>query len=230
MPDSGCQKWGDSGDAYGRSALGNGHQSEGDFASMSDDDLIAQIRLAREAGDKDRIKICLGQLAWRRYGIVHARVLNKVPEEHAEDVVQEIMFSAIDASFDGDYIGQFGSLLNTITQRRIADFHASRPPETDPLAEENSDDENTWGEVPEDDDFTDALDSLAIVEAALADLSERHRMVAKLSLEGFRAKEVADRVNEAFTDEPEMTDANVHQIMKRFRDELRRALFPEDET
>lgn len=230
MPDSGCQEWGGSRDAYGRSALGNGHQSEGDFASMSDDDLIAQIRLAREAGDKDRIKICLGQLAWRRYDIVHARVLNKVPEEYAEDVVQEIMFSAIDASFDGDFIGQFGSLLNTITQRRIADFHSGRPPEHDPLVEENSDDETTWGEVPAVEDFTDARDSLAILEDALGGLSDRHRMVIELSMEGYRGKEVADRVTEVFPDEPEMTEDNVHQIKKRFRKVLERKLFPEDET
>jgi RNA polymerase sigma factor (sigma-70 family) len=220
MSGSGCQRWGDSGDTDGRKRLGSEDRNDDRLASLNDDDLIEEIQLAREAGDQQQIRKCLGRLAWSRYDYVLARVQLKISETYAEDVAQEVMMSALKASFDGNYIGEFGSMLNTIIRRRIADFHSKPRLETDPLVEENSDDENTWGEVPSSEDFSGARDSLSVIEAALEELSERHRMVVRLTMDGYRAKEVADRVNSFYDDESAMTDANVHQIMKRFRDDL----------
>ena len=50
-------------------------------------------------------------------------------------------------------------------------------------------------------------------------------MVVENWLAGYGAKETAERVNNSFPDlDPPMTEANVHQITSRFREDLRGSL------
>ena len=89
------------------------------------------------------------------------------------------------------------------------------------MVEEGGDDDDLWGEVPSVEDFSGHSTTLAVYEQALEELSDRHRMVVEQTIKGLSAKEVADEVNAVFVDEEiSMTDANVHQIMKRFRNVL----------
>ncbi len=203
-------------------------KNEHELDPLSDEQLIAEIVAARNAGDNDAARAALGVLAFRRYDDVRRRILLKVPLEDADDVASEVFISALKSAFDGTSVGEFVNWLQTITKRRVADYHRGRPDEPDlPLAEEGGDEKDAWGEHLADDDFADAVDTEAVIEQALSDLSKPHRAVVELYVfEGLSAKETADQVNMSSNDElaKPMTNANVHQIAKRFREHLRRLL------
>lgn len=207
-----------------RHDLGFSARSENFLASLDDDGLIEHIRQARTAGETDQIKLAISILAHKRFGDVFARIRLRfsgasIPD--AEDIAMTVMEHACKASFDGDHVGQFVNMLHTITDRRIADFLDRKRLDTDPLEAENLDDENVYGSQLGSEDFSEALASQKVYEAALGELSEKHRLTVTLTVAGFAASEVADRVNEDHPDEvPPMTAPNVHQIMKRFRDQL----------
>ena len=66
-----------------------------------------------------------------------------------------------------------------------------------------------------------------MIEEALSDLSGPHRATVQFYVfDGLSAKEAADQVNMSCEDEltQPMTEANVHQIAKRFRERLRKLL------
>lgn len=197
-------------------------KNEHELDRLLDDPLFEHIKAAREVDDQDQFKLAIGILANRRAGNIFARIRLKVrDDEEAWDLVQIVMLHALKAKFDGEHIGEFVSLLHTITARRIADYHDKNRLETDPLVEDGSDEDELWGEVPSVEGFDDYSNSLAIYEQALEELSDRHRMVVEHTVTGLSAKEVADEVNAIFVDEEiPMTDANVFQIMKRFRTQL----------
>lgn len=194
-------------------------KSETELGRLDDDAVFEHLKAAREGGHQDQYKKAIGVLAWSRYDTVFARIRLKVGDlEDARDLVQVVMFHAIKAKFDGEHVGQFVSLLHTITDRRIADFHSAKRLETDPLVEDGGEEDDPWGQVPSVEGFDDHSNSLAVYEQALEELSDRHRMVVEQTVRGLSAKEVADEVNAIFVEEEiPMTDANVHQIMKRFR-------------
>ena len=78
-----------------------------------------------------------------------------------------------------------------------------------------------------EDDFADEIDTESVIEQAMDELSGPHRAVVEFYVfEGLSAKETADQVNMSCKDEltQPMTDANVHQIAKRFRERLRKLL------
>ncbi|MBK8293714.1 MAG: sigma-70 family RNA polymerase sigma factor [Solirubrobacterales bacterium] len=202
--------------------MGYRAKNEWDLDALEDDDLFEQLKAARAAGDSEQLKLAIGILAWRREGNVFARIRLKMGDmEEAEDLTQIVLLDAMRAKFDGEHIGEFGSMLNVITSRRIADFYSKNSLDTDPMVEEGSGDDDLWGQELSVGDFVDHSNSLAVLEQALEELDDRHRMVVELSVKGGPAKEVADDVNAVFVDvEIAMTDSNVHQIMKRFRDFL----------
>lgn len=200
--------------------------SENDLASLDDDELFEYIKQARNSGDDGAMQTAIGIFAFRREGNIFGRIRLKVGDlEDARDLTQEVILNAMKTSFKGEYIGELGSLINVITSRRIADYHSKNRLETDPLAEENSDDDDFWGELIADDDFTRYSETLAVYRQELGKLSPRHQMVVEYCVKGYSAKEVADEVNSCFVDEETaMTNSNVDQIFKRFRDRLREAL------
>ncbi len=207
-------------------------KNENELALLSDDDLIAEIVAARDAGDNDQARLALSILAFRRYPDVVRRVSIKVPKADVEDVAMEALSSAVKSAFDGTSVGEFVNWLATITKFRIADYHRSRPDEPDaPLPEEREGDEGSWGQQPSKPDFTDdlgeRLDMTAIIEQAFGELSGPHQAVVdSYVFEGMKAKETADQVNMSCKDEltQPMTDAYVHQIAKRFRERLKELL------
>ena len=171
--------------------------------------------------------MALAILAFRRYPNVVRRVQAKVPAADVEDVAMEALSSAVKSAFDGTSVGEFVRWLHTITARRIADYHRSRPESTVPLAAESDGDDVSWGEDLVDDDFSDEVDTRSVIEQTINELGEIHRAVVEhYVFEGLGAKETADQVNMSHSDEltQPMTETNVHQIAKRFRDRLRELL------
>lgn len=156
--------------------------------------------------------------------------VRKVPEADREDVAGEVIESAIRSSFDESTPGQFGAWLRRIAQRRVADYFdaRSRRPKQQPLPEEHEGDEDVWGIAGEIPDPTQEVVEMSVVEQALEELGEVHRRVVELAgsqdlgFEQRPGKETADLVNDQLSDEIDdpMTEANVHQILSRFRKRL----------
>lgn len=200
---------------------------------LDDDGLVERIVSARISGKLHIANKALAILVYRRADDVLARVKLKVPATDAEDVAQEALLSALKASFAGESVGQFVNLLNTIVDRRIADFHRKREkvPDIQPLPEEHESDEGVWGDTPSESDDTGEVAIRMEVEALLGELSEPHRRDVELNVfSGYPARETAENVNEEFGDQLKnpMTEDNVHQIVSRFRSELRNRLSGED--
>ena len=113
-------------------------------------------------------------------------------------------------------MGEFVNLLHTVTDRRIADYHRKLEgkPRLDPLPEEHEEDEDVWGVAGVEADFSGGVDTQAVLDQALGELSEAHRMVVELYLEGYSAKETAEKVNNELGDalDKPMTESNAHKI------------------
>jgi RNA polymerase sigma factor (sigma-70 family) len=157
----------------------------------------------REAGaaGHESASLALAILVYGQRRNVRRRVLMKVPPQDVDDVTDEILVKAILSAFDGTSGAQFGSWLNTITQRAIADYFRRGPGrlEVEPLEERDL-------EAPQE----HAVEALDALERVLAALNDEHRRVIELWLQGFAAPEIDG-----------VSDANVHQIVSRFRRALR---------
>jgi RNA polymerase sigma factor (sigma-70 family) len=200
--------------------------NEQQLRRLTDDELIEYIRDARAARERDAERLGVGVLVWGLRADVKRRVLIKVAPRDADDLTEEVLVSAIASVFSGETIGEFRAWLNTIVQRRIADHYRRHPPETEPLPEEHEGEEEVWRRkgFPTKPGPGPAVESLALIEQALAEFSEVHRRVVILRrLGGFSARETAAEVNNHFgarLDTP-MTEDNVHQIASRFDKRLR---------
>lgn len=201
-------------------------RSESDLASLNDDDLIDHISQAREAADVAQMRAGIGVLTFRRIDMVRAKIQLKVDkDEDVEDLTMTVLTNALTARFEGEHMGEFVNMLHTITQRRIADFYSRKTLDTAPLAEENEGEDETFGERLSVDGHEDPVLVETLIRADLGELSETHRRVVALYLDGLPADGIAERVNQALGDHDSlMTAPNVHQITKRFRDRMRLAL------
>jgi len=185
-------------------------RAQHELERLDDDALIAYMREAGAAGHESA-GLALAMLAYGYRPRVRARVSMKIPAQDVDDVTDEILAKALFSTFDGSYGGQFGAWMNTITQRAIADYHRRGPGrvKAEPLDERDA--------APQGDEVEtgDAL------ERALAALNPEHRRVIDLWLRGYGAQEIDG-----------VSDANVHQIVSRFRRALRGqlGLGPKDEA
>jgi len=202
-----------------------------DLDRLSSDELIAYLRRADAAGDAASAERALEVLVFRHMPDVKRRCAIKVPAADVEDVAMEAITSAIRSAFDERSYGQFRSWLNTIVDRRIADYHRRREarPVEAPYPEDHSEAEEIWGEPGAVEDETSGVDAQSIVDAALAELGPVHRRVIELFIfEDLAAQETADQVNRELEGDPElktpMSVDNVSQIARRFRQTVRRML------
>ena len=208
--------------------------SENELSKLTPDDLIAYIRKATDAGRGDDAKSALSVLCWRFHADVERRIALKVPREDVEDVTMTVILAAIRSAFEGTSVGEFRSWLNRIIDRRgIADLHRSREdkPKPGPLPSEHLVDEEIWGDEPAEQDETGRVVLQSLVDETLDELqSDAHRLVIEITVyQGLGAPETADRVNEQMPDlETKMSDTNVHQIMRRFRESLSKKLQDSD--
>jgi RNA polymerase sigma factor (sigma-70 family) len=198
-------------------------KTEHELDLLDDDALLEYIAAARAAGDHDAARTALGVLAHRRLPDLIRRISMKAPPADVEDLAMEALASALRSAFDGEHKGEFVNWLNRIADRRIADFHRRPRLEEEALPSEHEEAEEIWGEGAISGDFSAAVDLSAVVEQVYSELSKPHQRVVDLYVfEGHSAAETAEQVNMSMADlNPPMTEDNVHQIAKRFRDELR---------
>lgn len=195
-------------------------KSENQLGLLDDDDLIEYISAARDAGQQDQMRTGLGIFVFRRRSQIVNRIRLKVDSDHdIEDLTMRVITDVMAARFDGTYTGEMVNLINTVTQRRIADFceRRSRIDEV-PLPGTGGDDESRGPEPDSGEDFPGEVEMVEIITNAIDGLSESHALVVRLSLTGLPGASVAERVNHLLPGSKNpMTEANVHQIMKRFR-------------
>ncbi|MCB0828295.1 MAG: hypothetical protein KDB62_05745 [Solirubrobacterales bacterium] len=202
------------------------------LADLSDEHLIQHLVRARDGGDRDQFKRSIDLLVYRRYDHIVGKVGLKVPEQDVEDVAMNAITSAI-GSFDfrGTTMGEFVSGLNTITERRIADYHRHRERDAKDERLGGDADEDSQGIEPKETDReTGGVALRMVVDQVISRRSAAHQTVIRLRIDGHSAKETAALVNEqrpgdgSGGDPSPMTPANVDQIFSRFKRDLRAAI------
>lgn len=205
------------------------------LSALSDEELIARVVAARNAGDRDAGTQAIGILAYQYFDLVHGRVALKVPPDQVDDVVAEILISAMKSSFDGRSLGEFHNWLQTITRRRIADVtvkNRKRREREGLLPAEHQSDES---QMPDDlgvEGGQEEAELMAVIDSCMAAVPEaHHRRVIELygpvemGFAGLSARDTARMVNQEHGSNPkEMSEANVHKIYQRFKDAVMHAL------
>jgi RNA polymerase sigma factor (sigma-70 family) len=176
---------------------------------------MRRLRAARSSGAVDEAKRIQFVLAAKMRRDVARRVRRKMADCHADDAVGQVEEAAGRRLFHGNTLREFKGWLNSIAGNKVCDHYRdrSRAPESASL-----------DKVPErailgcsETDSPGAAELRHEIEAVLDCMRPDHREVVRLSLRGFRASEVAER-NDG------MSTANVHQILSRFRKQLRERL------
>lgn len=200
--------------------------TSGELEGLGDDQLVAYIARMRECGHNEAAREAAAILAFGLEGLIKFKVGAKVPRVAIEDVTMEVLESVTRSNFDGKTLVGFRAFLNTIIQRRIADFHRSeeRRPNQDPLRSEHSGDEEIWGPEPTVEDATEMVALLDAVERILAGRNPLHRLIIELYGPdpigaGLSAAGVVERVG-AERDGEVVSADNVQQIWRRFKVEL----------
>ena len=200
-------------------------KSEGELAKTPEDELIAYLLAARQAGDKEASGLALAMLTWGFMENVRYRVALKVPREAVDEVAESVLLSALTSEFEGVSVGEFRNWIGTIIQRRVADYH--RDPRRDvrlgPLPSEHLGDDEVWGDEPSVEFEGEAIDVERAVERALDELNPIHRPAIELAI----FQDVAPR---DVGQELDVTVDNVHQIVRRFRVHLDELLSSDDDT
>jgi len=203
-------------------------RSEAELAALPEQALVDHIVAAREAGQLEQARLATGILAFTFEPVIRARVRRNMSSkgpEAVEDVVMEVLASVIHSSFDGKVIGEFGAFLKTITARRVADHFrlAERHGKGEKLPDEHEGEEGSGVPIGyEDEDLLAVTDA---VERVLERRNAMHQRVIRLygpEYLGFgdlSAAEAAAEINSDDTDDS-VTEPNVHQIFKRFKNDL----------
>jgi RNA polymerase sigma factor (sigma-70 family) len=189
---------------------------------LSDGDLIAYIRDARDGGELAHARRGLMFLVCGYERDVKRRISMKVPPHAIDDLAHDALVRAIAAAFDGTSVGEFRNWLHTIVDRTIADFYrrAERRPKETVLPSEHAGEDDVWGAEPAIESEAGAVELRIIVEEVLETFNEKHRRVIELHVfEGLTTAEVCDRIEG-------MSEDNVAQIASRFRAKLRVRLDP----
>ena len=201
--------------------------SETELSRFSDEQLLAYIVEQRESGRPQCAKQALAVLAFGHWGRVHYWVAAKVPAGDVEDVTAAVVESALGSAFDGRSIGRFIAWLKVIAQRRIADYHrgAERSPDVEPLRDEHQGDEEVFGEQPSEESEEEAILTREAVGRVLETRSEVHQTVIRvygpneLGFMELSARETVERTEQLHPGS-NMSEANVHQIWRRFRSDV----------
>jgi RNA polymerase sigma factor (sigma-70 family) len=193
---------------------------------LTDDELIAYLRDARAHEDVEAATLALQMLVYGYIDTVAYRValnLRDSPDHVVEEITGRVVVSAITSAFRGESVGEFRSFMNRIIERRIADYLRTKRVREVPLAEEHQDEPDVRGATVEAPDETGEVLVQALIDQALAELSEVHRAVVELHVFcAASAKETAEVVTRHFPDlQPPMGENNVHQIGSRFRRRMR---------
>jgi RNA polymerase sigma factor (sigma-70 family) len=176
--------------------------------ALDDDALIDYMRRARDAGHPSAA-LALAIIVYGHWSNVERRVRLKVPPQHVEDLTGDVIADAITSAFNATSLGEFRSWLSTITQRTIADYYRRGPgrAKTEEIADDRA--------APSEEGAVEVRDAIARVYKTLR--PDHARVVDIVVFEDGTAADAASRV-------PGMSEANVHQIVSRFRRALREEL------
>lgn len=158
------------------------HLPDLELQRLSDDELIARIREARDVGEFEAAKLALSVLVFGHMDNVTRRVALKVPAQDVDQVASSAMISAITSAFNGHSVGEFHSWLHTIVDRRVADYYRRGRLQQVPLPDEHAGDEAFWGQGPSVEDETGAIEVQNLVEHLLAQLGPAHREAVELAV------------------------------------------------
>jgi DNA-directed RNA polymerase specialized sigma24 family protein len=208
-----------------------GEHGEAGLTRLGDDQLIAYVLAAREAGKWEVARDALRIFVLGMEGAVRAFVRNRLAS-HGETVADEVAERALEDAIRsieglrGQTAGEARAFVFKIARLRIVDFHRSRRPESTPLAALGEGDGPAALAPPVEGEADAVLTSL-LLEQAMEGLHRDHRdVVAMFVLFGYTARETADHLS-ARTDqsvECRLSEQNVHQIGSRFRRDFRRRL------
>lgn len=204
--------------------MGFRRRSDLELRGLDDEDVVAYLVAARDAGDAAEVKQALQILVYGRMDLVEAIVARSIPDHAVERVAQDAMIETMETVFEGRSVGQFVNLLKLITKRRVADFWKAKSRHGHEDTTLDADDEDRRRrELADPSEEVGAVPLQAIVDDLLAQLDARHRAVVELAIfGGLSAAAVAGEVNRRFPGPGDpMTTANVDQIKSRFRKTLR---------
>jgi RNA polymerase sigma factor (sigma-70 family) len=191
---------------------------------LSDEELIAYIRAARDEGQLAHARRGLAILVYGYERDVKRRLSIKAPSYAVDDLAHDALVRAIAAAFDGSSVGEFRNWLHTIVDRTAVDYYrrAERRPKETILPSEHAGEDDVWGGEPSLESEAGAVELRIIVEEVLETFNKKHRLVIELHVfRGLTAAEVCDRIEG-------MSEDNVAQIASRFRAKLRDRLDPGD--
>jgi RNA polymerase sigma factor (sigma-70 family) len=194
--------------------------------SLTDEDLIAYVRMARAAGAPGEARAAIQILVYGYRNDIARKVRLKMKQHAVDEVADRALVRAVKATFDGESVGQFKSWLWTIVSREIADWYEEqkRRPDETLLPEEHAGDDETWGVSGSFEMDLDAgIDTRRCIDRAMDGLNEQHRRIVELYwLEDANARDTADQTGE--------TEDNVYQVANRFKRALRKCLDDDRDT
>ena len=219
------------------------------LAALDDDGLMAYVVEARTEGDTEQYESALGVLVFRWERTFLNRASRKIGEycrrsgylstaNEAEEIVLETFkdgFRGVDR-FEGEAAGQFHKWVQTILDRRVADWFRSRNGE--PKVDSYDGARNSDGEVvgmyeivgDGEIDVEMTVELRILWDDALAAESERDATVVVLKARGYSAADVAVIIEEEGLDDGEgMSTDNVDTIYSRFKIKNRELFLEEAE-
>lgn len=203
-------------------------KSESELDRLSTEELLDYIVAEREAGRPHCARPALAVLAYGYWNLVCHFLGQRMPARDVDDVAQQVMESALRSAFDGRSVGEFVNWIKMIASRRRADYWAKEGPRGGdvPMPDGSEDEERKlFGPEPGEEDDTDLIHFREAAGRVLERRSEIHQHVIRLygpNELGYMALSAREAAAQLESTHPGagMSEPNVHQIWKRFRDEL----------
>ena len=224
-------------------------KTQDQLAALDDDRLMAYIVEARTEGETEQYESALGVLIFRWEPIFNRRVTRRIAHycsesgylsvgSEAEEIVLETfkdVFRGVDR-FEGVAAGQFHKWVQTILDRRVADWFRSRG--SQPRLDSYDGSRNAEGDVvgmyevvgDGEIDIEMTVELRILWDEALEAESERDATVVQFKARGHSSAEVAAIIEEEGLDGGEgMSTDNVDTIYSRFRKKNRELFLEESE-
>lgn len=198
-------------------------RNDAELARLDDDKLVAYVVDSRRVGQSEAAVTAAQVLAFRYERRIRAFIANKLGSKGAtviEEVAERTLTDAIGsaAAFEGKTVPEFGGWIFRIARRRIADYHRKGRVDEVPLEFETREGETRERVIPTGDP-TEVVDYSSVINQALSELNETHKLVVFLvRFRGISHKTTATQINRHFGDalNDPMTEQNVNQINSRF--------------
>jgi hypothetical protein len=200
-------------------------KGENELSRLSDDDLVAYLSAARDAGQDDQVRRATGIFVFSRIEVLKARAKLKIEQdEDVEEIVQDTIEGTLRAAFDGQSPGELFNLMDTVLRRRIADFYMKRERSLS-FAGPDPDGNDPLDQYADTEEAIPGLLSRVVLDEQLGLCSDRDRMIIEMKMAAHPSLDIAEKVSgSGLPDSAGMTAANVDQIWRRFKVRVRQPL------